>query len=107
METPHEIWEALGELPEEELLHVITKLFFAYEEQLNNHPADTEALHFFKRLGNALSQTSQCNLNRRQCQAERTDPFHLSTKDLSKGFLCFNPIAQNNWSLEFQVCPHS
>lgn len=65
METPHETWEALGEVPEEELLHVITKLFFAYEEQLKRNPEDPEALHFFRRLGTALEQTSQCNLNRR------------------------------------------
>lgn len=65
METPHEIWEALGELPEEELLHVLTKLFFSYEEQLKQNPADPGAAQFFMRLGTALSQTSQCNLNRR------------------------------------------
>jgi len=65
METPHEIWEALGELPDEEVLHVITKLFFLYEEELTRNPADPEALNFFMRLGTALTQTSQCNLNRR------------------------------------------
>ncbi len=65
METSHEIWEALGELPEDEVLHVITKLFFMYEEQLKRNPSDPEALNFFRRLGTALSQTTQCNLNRR------------------------------------------
>jgi len=65
METSDEIWEALGELPEEEHLHVITKLFFMYEEELKKNPTNPEALNFFRRLGTALSQTSQCNLNRR------------------------------------------
>lgn len=65
METPHEIWEALGELPEAEVLHVLTKLFFLYEDQLKQNQADPEALNFFMRLGTALTQTTQCNLNRR------------------------------------------
>jgi hypothetical protein len=65
MDTPHEIWDALGEVPEEELLHVLTKLFFLYEEQLTRNPLDPDALNFFQRLGTALEQTMQCNLNRR------------------------------------------
>lgn len=65
METSDEIWEALGELPAEEAMHVITKLFFMYEEELLRNPSDPEVLNFFKRLRVALSQTSQCNLNRR------------------------------------------
>ena len=65
METPDEIWDALGELPEEDVLPLITKLFFMYEEQLKKDPSDPEALHFFRRLGTALTLTSQCNLNRR------------------------------------------
>lgn len=65
METPHEIWDALGEVPEEELLHVLTKLFFAYEAQLTRNPHDPEAITFFQRLGTVLEQTAQCNLNRR------------------------------------------
>ncbi|MDD5759397.1 MAG: hypothetical protein PHI06_09975 [Desulfobulbaceae bacterium] len=60
-----EIWDALGELPAEEALHVITKLFFMYEEELSRQPSSPEALTFFKRLSAAISQTSQCNLNRR------------------------------------------
>ena len=65
METPHEIWDALGDLPEEEVLPVVTKLFFMYEGELKKNPSDLEALNFFRRLGIALAQTSQCNLNRR------------------------------------------
>jgi len=65
METSDDVWEALGELPEEEVLHVITKLFFMYEEELTRNPSNPEAPNFFKKLGTALSQTSQCNLNRR------------------------------------------
>ena len=65
MKTPNDLWGELGELPEEEMIHVITKLFTVYEEQLNKDPDNTEALHFFRNLHNAIEQTSQCNLNRR------------------------------------------
>ncbi len=65
METPEEIWEALGELPDEDVLPLISKLFFVYEEELKRDPSGPEALRFFQRLGTALTQTSQCNLNRR------------------------------------------
>jgi len=65
MKTPNDIWGELGELPEEEAMHVITKLFALYEDRLNKNPEDQNALLFFKNLDNAISLTSQCNLNRR------------------------------------------
>lgn len=65
MKEPNQIWDELGNLPEDEAMHVLTKLFFAYEEQLTRHPEDKEAANFFQRLDTALSQTSLCNLNRR------------------------------------------
>lgn len=60
-----EIWDALGDLPAEEAMHVVTKLFFMYEEELSRQPESSEAITFFKRLSAAISQTCQCNLNRR------------------------------------------
>lgn len=65
MKSPDDIWGALGELPEEELMQVLTKLFYLYEDRLKRHPGDQGALTFFRNLDNALSLTSQCNLNRR------------------------------------------
>ena len=65
MKTPNDIWGELGELPEEEIMHVMTKLFALYEDRLNKNPDDQAALIFFINLNNAIEQTSQCNLNRR------------------------------------------
>ena len=65
MKSPDDIWGELGELPEEELMHVLTKLFYLYEDSLKKNPENLEALNFFRNLDNALSLTSRCNLNRR------------------------------------------
>jgi hypothetical protein len=61
----NDLWEDIGSLPEDELLHVITSLFAGYEKQLKHRPGDQEALHFFRNLDNAISQSTNCNLNRR------------------------------------------
>ena len=60
-----ETWSSLGALPEDEIPHVITRLFALYEARLQQNPADPEAVHFFHNLNLAISQTSQCNSNRR------------------------------------------
>jgi len=65
MKSPNDIWADLGELPDEEVIHMMTKLFAIYDEKLKNKPGDQEALNFFRNLDNSISQTSQCNLNRR------------------------------------------
>ena len=65
MKKPNDIWGELGELPEEEIIHVLTKLFFTYEDQFNKDPDNREAINFFRNLDNSISQTNQCNLNRR------------------------------------------
>ena len=65
MKSPNDIWANLGELPDEEVILIMTKLFTIYEDTLKNQPADKEALNFFKNLENSINQTSQCNLNRR------------------------------------------
>lgn len=65
MRNPNDLWEALGSVPEEELVHVLTKLFTVYEQLLQVDPESREAQLFFRNLGNALEATEQCNLNRR------------------------------------------
>jgi hypothetical protein len=65
MKTADDIWEDLGSLSEDEMFHVMTKLFDIYDAELKRNPADKDALNFFKNLGNVISQTNQCNSNRR------------------------------------------
>ncbi len=65
MQTPLDLWEEIGSIAEDELPHVITKLFTIYEAKLVNNPQDSEALEFFKNLASAIAQTCECNLNRR------------------------------------------
>ena len=65
MRSPTDIWEALGSIAEEEMGHVLTKLFAMYEQLLEQEPDNKEALKFFQNLDNALILTSECNLNRR------------------------------------------
>lgn len=59
------LWEALGEIDEEETGLVLTKLFEIYEQILEQDPNSSEAVLFFNKLELAISQTSECNLNRR------------------------------------------
>jgi len=65
MKSPNDIWGELGEISEEEVMHVMTKLFAFYEERLKRNSEDPEARQFFINLDNAISHTSGCNLNRR------------------------------------------
>lgn len=65
MKSMNDIWEDIGSLAEEDLFQIITKLYGVYENQLQRHPENMEALHFFKNLDNIISQVNQCNLNRR------------------------------------------
>jgi hypothetical protein len=65
MKSPNDTWANLGELPDEEVILIMTKLFAIYEDKLKNKPLDQEALNFFKNLDNSINQTSKCNLNRR------------------------------------------
>lgn len=59
------MWEAIGELEELEVMMVLTRLFSTYEEKLEKNPDDKEAQQFMMNLRTALSQVSECNLNRR------------------------------------------
>ncbi|MDH4320566.1 MAG: hypothetical protein OEV73_03615 [Desulfobulbaceae bacterium] len=65
MKSPDDIWEEIGGLADDELLHVITKLLSVYDQMLKNDTQREEAQRFFRHLDNAVTATSQCNLNRR------------------------------------------
>ena len=65
MRSQSELWEALGDVEEEETGHVLTRLFVSYEAMLTNDKENEEAQRFFRKLDNALAQTEECNLNRR------------------------------------------
>lgn len=65
MRSVNDLWEAIGAISEEEMHHLLTKLFDMYEKRLEGDPADPEAAVFFQNLDNALSMTTECNLNRR------------------------------------------
>jgi len=65
MINSNELWEAIGDLEEEDIPHVLTKLFLIYEDRKRLNPDDEAAALFFKHLSQAVSQTSECNLNRR------------------------------------------
>ena len=61
----NELWEIMGDLEEDDVPHVLTKLFTIYEERLSRKVDDETAILFFKHLGQALDQVNDCNLNRR------------------------------------------
>ena len=65
MRSPNEIWEALGEIDEEETRHVLTRLFTMYEQILVRDGETKETSRFFQNLDNAIEMTQECNLNRR------------------------------------------
>lgn len=65
MKSVDELWDDIGTLAEEEALHVITKLYASYEAKLSRDPQNQACLQFFQELDNAISQTLECNLNRR------------------------------------------
>jgi len=65
MKNTNDLWETLGDVEEDDIPHVLTKLFTIYEEKLERNPDDGAAKTFFKHLSQALTQVSECNLNRR------------------------------------------
>ncbi len=65
MKSVNDLWEDMGSLEEEEMSHVMTKLFTIYEGHLKRDSNSEESLSFFKNLDRAITETSQCNLNRR------------------------------------------
>ena len=60
-----ELWDTLGSMSEEEIPHMVTRLFALYEARLLQNPDAHETLHFFKTLALAITQPCQCNSNRR------------------------------------------
>lgn len=65
MRSINDLWGDIGELSEDETLHVITKLFAVYEAELQVDPDNKDALKFFHNLENVIIQTCECNSNRR------------------------------------------
>lgn len=65
MRSPNDLWAAVGELAEDETAQVLTRLVVLYADRLEKNPGDPEALFFFRNLDTAISQATQCNLNRR------------------------------------------
>ncbi len=65
MTNTNDLWEALGDVEEDDISHVLTRLFTIYEERLSRTPDDQTAQLFFQYLSQALEQVSECNLNRR------------------------------------------
>jgi hypothetical protein len=65
MRTQNEIWEALGQIDDEEALHVLTKLFAMYEHLATQEGETKEISRFFLQLDKAIELTRECNLNRR------------------------------------------
>jgi hypothetical protein len=65
MQSINDLWEAIGAIPEEETPLVLVRLFNQYEEKFKQDPENVEVSLFFRNLGNAITQTVECNLNRR------------------------------------------
>lgn len=63
--SPNDLWESIGALDEEENAHVLTKLFVMYEQMAELDPKSGEVARFFQKLDLAITQTAECNLNRR------------------------------------------
>ena len=65
MRSTNDMWGDLGELTEDETLHVVTKLFAVYEAELQRNPDDKGVQKFFRNLDSIITQTRECNSNRR------------------------------------------
>ena len=65
MRSINDMWGELGDLSEDETLHVVTKLFAVYEAELQRNPEDEGVQKFFRNLDSIISQTRECNSNRR------------------------------------------
>lgn len=65
MRSTIDLWDDIGGLAEDEILQVITRLFSVYEAVLQLDPDNAAALEFFRNLDNVITQTCECNSNRR------------------------------------------
>ena len=60
-----DLWGEIGSLSDDEAGHVLARLFAAYDLEFENNPDSEVCKDFFKKLSTTLSQTKECNLNRR------------------------------------------
>lgn len=65
MKIENDPWAAIGTLEEDEAIHVLTRLYTQYEHDLDTGRDVSGAQLFFQRLGTAIEQCKECNLNRR------------------------------------------
>ena len=65
MRSVADIWGSLGDLDDGQTMQVLCKLFTVYESDLQRNPDNQEALEFFKKLDQMLTQVCECNSNRR------------------------------------------
>ncbi len=63
--TTGDVWELLGDLAEDDAVHVLTRLFAMYEKRQQINPDDEAAELFFIHMAAAIEQAGECNLNRR------------------------------------------
>ena len=60
-----DLWEALGDLADDQAYQILTQLFARYEQRREQNPADSEAETFFQALAVILAQVQSCNVSRR------------------------------------------
>ena len=65
MDGHEDLWNEIGELSEEEIFQLMTRLYDIFDKKLAKDQDDPAAGEFFKQLALALELTGQCNLNRR------------------------------------------
>ncbi len=59
-------WESLGTLVDEEPLHVLSRLYEMYDNDIKKYGTDhNPSREFFKRLSQAIELCRTCNMNRR------------------------------------------
>ena len=60
MKATNNIWGELEDLPDEEVMHVLTKLFALYEDRLKKNTADQDGLVFFRNFPESVSRPQGC-----------------------------------------------
>ncbi len=65
MTDVNEVWNKLGDIEEQQALHVLHLLFDGYEQNIKNGVDVDEAENFFESLGRAIDGACSCNVSRR------------------------------------------
>lgn len=65
MTEANEVWNRLGDIEEQQALHVLHLLFEQYEQKMKNGVDADEARKFFDSLGRAIEGACSCNASRR------------------------------------------